>query len=76
MEVYHVVKSYVCTDVAVWISNWPSDDNKHVEVFSIHMIFTLLWPVLVAHHLINPSLMVDNTFVRMHDKLCIYWSKK
>ena len=76
MEVYDVVKSYVCTDVAVWTSNWSSDDDKHVEVFNIHMVFTPLRQVRVAHHLTNPSLLVDNTFVRMHDKLCIYRSQK
>ena len=33
MEVYNVEKSYVCPDVAVRISSWSNDDNRHVEIF-------------------------------------------
>ena len=59
MEVYSVKMSYVCTDVAVWISNWSSDDNRHVYNRQL---------VLVAQYLTNPSLVVDSNFVRKHDK--------
>ena len=61
-------KSYVCTDVAVRTSSWSSDDNRHAEIFSIHMLFTPLRLVLVAQYLISPCLMVDSNFVRRHDK--------
>ena len=68
MEVYNAEKSYVCTDVAVQISNWSSDDNKHVEFSSVHMSFTPLWLVLVVQYLISQSLMMDSNFARRHDK--------
>ena len=69
MEVYNVEKSYVCTDVAVRTSSWSSDDNRHVEFFRIHILFTPLRLVLVAQYLISPSLTVDSNFVRRHDKV-------
>ena len=68
MEVYNVEKSHVCTDGVVWTSSWMSDDNRHVEFFSIHMLFTPLLLALVAQYPISPSLMVDGNFVRRHDK--------
>ena len=40
MEAYSVGKSYVCTDVAVRTSIWSRDDRRHLEFFSIHMLFT------------------------------------
>ena len=60
---------YACTDVDVRTSNWSSDDNRHVEFFSIHMLFTQLRLVLVAQNFISPSLMVDSNFVRRHISL-------
>ena len=68
MEVYNVEKSYVRTDVVVRTSNWSSDDNRHMEFFRIHMLFTSLRLVIGAWYLISPSLMVDGNFVRKHDK--------
>ena len=46
MEVYNVKKSYVCNDVAVRKSNWSRDENRHVELFSMHMLLTPLQLVL------------------------------
>ena len=68
MEVYNIEKSYVCTDVAVRTSSWSSDDNRHVEFFRIHMLFTPFQLVLVAQYLISPFFMVDGILVRRHDK--------
>ena len=47
MDVYNVEKSYVCTDVAVRTSMWSSDDSRHEEFFSIHMLLTPLRLVLI-----------------------------
>ena len=47
IDVYKVEKSYVWTDVAVRTSSWSRDDNKLVELFTIHMLLTPLWLVLV-----------------------------
>ena len=68
MDVYNVEKSFVCMDVAVQTSNWSSDDNKHVEFFRIHMLFSQLWLVSVAQYVISLSLMVDSNVERRHDK--------
>ena len=61
MEVYSVEKAYVSTDVAVRTSNWSRDDSRHVEFFSIQVLFTPLQIVLVAKYFISPFLMVENT---------------
>ena len=71
IDVYNVEKSYVCTDVAVRTLNWSSDDNRHVEFFSIHMLFAPLQLVLVTQLVISPSLMVYSNFLRRHDKSLI-----
>ena len=68
MKVYNVEKSYVCTDVAVQTSKWLIDDNRHVDFFSIHMLFASLRLVLVTQYLVSPSLMVDSNFVRRHER--------
>ena len=68
LEVHNVKKSYACTDVAVRTSNWTSEDNRHVEFFRIHMLFTPLWLILVTQYFISQSLMVDSNFLRRHDK--------
>ena len=63
-ETYNAEKSYVCT---VRTSNWSSDNNRLVEFFSTHMLFTPLWLVLIAQLLISLSLTGESTFVRRQD---------
>ena len=72
MQLYNVEKSYVCTDVAARTSNWSSNDNRHVEFFSIHMLFTALRLILVLQYLISSSLTVDSNFVRRHGKSSVW----
>ena len=67
IEVLSVEKSIVWTDVAVRTSSWSSDDNKLVEFFRIHILFTPLRLVLVLQYLINLSFVVLSTLVRRHD---------
>ena len=64
MEVYDAQKSYVCMDVVVQRSSWSSDDNRHVGIFRIHVLFTPLRLVWVAQYLTSQSLTVDSNFVR------------
>ena len=60
-------KSKVWTALAHLTSNFSSDDNKLVEFFKIHMLFTPLWLILVLQYLLNPSLMVVKILVSRHD---------
>ena len=55
-------------------SNFSSDDNKLVEFFRIHMLFTPLGLTLVLQYQFNPSLMVVKILVSRRDNsfLCIY----
>ena len=62
-----VEKLKVCTDVAYLTSNFSSDDNKLAEFVRIHMLFTLLWLILVFQYLLNPSLMVVKVLVCIPD---------
>ena len=68
MEVYNVEKSYVCMNVVVQTSNWSSYDNRYMEFFRIHMLFTSLRLVLVAQYFISPSLAMDDSFVKRHNE--------
>ena len=59
MEVYNVEKSDVSTDVAVRTSSWSSDDNRHMEFFSIHMLdsnFVRRHDKSLVVHLLDPAI--------------------
>ena len=62
-----MLKNQVWTDLEYLTSNFSNDDNKLVEFFRIHMLFTPLWLIVVLQYLLNPFLMVVKILVSRHD---------
>ena len=60
------------------LPNWSRDDNRLVEILTIHMLLTPLQLVLVLQYLISQSVTVVNTLVSRHDNFLwyIYWSQQ
>ena len=67
-DVYKVENSYVWTDVAVRTCSSSRDDNRLMELLTIHKLLIPLQLVLVLQYLISQSLIVVNTLVSWLDK--------
>ena len=77
MEVYNVEKSDVSTDVAVRTSSWSSDDNRHMEFFSIHMLdsnFVRRHDKSLVVHLLDPAIKrCSKELLFETSAICVEW---